>query len=71
VQVVRVLSVALFVLVLALYALAVYLAAGKRRRTLRNVGWALVLVGLVVLVARRLAGDHAVNALTSPPSRGR
>jgi hypothetical protein len=68
VRALRVLSVFLLVLVLALYALAVYLAAGERRRTLRNVGWALVLVGLVVLVARRLAGEYAVNALTSPTS---
>jgi hypothetical protein len=63
-----VLSAALLVLVLALYALAVYLAVGERRRTLRNVGWALVLVGIVVLVVRRLAGAYAVDALTSPAS---
>ena len=69
VKLLRVLSVALLVLVIALYALAVYIAVGERRRTLRNVGWALVLVGLVVLVARRLAGEYAVNALTSPPSQ--
>jgi hypothetical protein len=69
VKVLKVLSVALFVLVFALYALAVYLAAGERRRTLRNVGWALVLVGLVVLVARRVGGNYAVDALTSPESR--
>jgi hypothetical protein len=69
VKVLRVLSAALLVLVLGLYALAVYLATGERRRTLRNVGWALILVGLTVLVARRLAGEYAVNALTSPESR--
>ena len=55
------LSGALLVLVLGLYALAVYLATGERRRTLRNVGWALILVGLTVLVARRLAGEYAVR----------
>ena len=72
VKVLRVLSAALLVLVLALYALAVYLAVGERRRTLRNVGWALILVGLVVLVARRLTGEYAVSALTSPRvARGR
>ena len=69
VKVLRVLSGALLVLVLGLYALAVYLATGERRRTLRNVGWALILVGLTVLVARRLAGEYAVDALTSPESR--
>jgi hypothetical protein len=69
VKVLKVLSAALLVLVLAMYALAVYLAAGERRRTLRNVGWALILVGLTVLVVRRLAGNYAVDALTSPESR--
>ena len=31
----------LFVVVVALYALAVFLAKGARRRTLRNVGWSI------------------------------
>jgi hypothetical protein len=68
VQAVRVLSAALLVLVLALYALAVYLARGERRRVLRDVGWALVLAGLVVLAVRQLAGRYVVDALTSPTS---
>jgi hypothetical protein len=68
VKTVRVLSTALLVLVLALYALAVYLAPGDRRRTLRNIGWSLVLVGLAVLVARRLGGQYAIDSLTSPSS---
>jgi len=68
VQGVRVLSTALLVLVLVLYALAVYLARGERRPTLRNVGWALMAVGLVLLVARRLAGRYVIDALTNPSS---
>ena len=67
VQAVRVLSTALLVLVLALFALAIYLARGERRQTLRNVGYAFVLVGLTVLVVRRVAGNYAVDALTAPP----
>jgi hypothetical protein len=66
VQGVRVLSTALLVLVLALYALAIYLARGERRQTLRNIGFAFVLFGLTVLVVRRVAGNVAVDALTSP-----
>ena len=66
VQAVRVLSTALLVLVLALYALAIYLARGERRQTLRNIGFAFVLVGLAVLVVRRLAGSYAIEALTAP-----
>ena len=66
VQGVRVLSTALLVLVLALYALAIYLARGERRQTLRNIGFAFVLVGLTVLVVRRVAGNVAIDALTAP-----
>ena len=66
VQAVRVLSTGLLVLVLGLFALAIYLARGERRQTLRNIGVAFVLVGLVVLVVRRVAGNVAVDALTSP-----
>jgi len=70
VRAVKLLSVWLLVLVLVLYALAIYLAKGVRRRTLRNVGFALVLVGVVVLVVRRVAGNYAIDALTSPTYRG-
>jgi hypothetical protein len=70
VRAVRVLSTWLLVLVLALYALAIFLARGARRQTLRNVGCALVLVGLSILVTRRLAGNYAVDALTQASSEG-
>jgi hypothetical protein len=66
VQAVRVLSTALLVLVLGLYALAIYLARGRRRQTLRNIAFAFVLVGLTVLVIRRVAGNYAIDALTAP-----
>jgi hypothetical protein len=69
VQAVRVLSTWLLVLVLALYALAIVLARGARRETLRNVGCAFVLVGLAILVVRRLAGNYAVDALAKPSSQ--
>jgi hypothetical protein len=62
----RVLSVVLLVLVLALYALAIYLAHGERRETLRNIGFAIVLIGLIVLVVRRVASNEVVDTLTSP-----
>jgi len=65
---VQVLSTWLLVLVLGLYALAIFLARGARRETLRNVGCAFVLVGLSVLVVRRLAGNYAVDALAQPSS---
>jgi hypothetical protein len=68
VKAVGVLSTWLLVLVLGLYALAIYLARGARRETLRNVGCAFVLIGLAILVVRRLAGNYAVDALASPSS---
>ena len=67
---VRVLSTWLLVLVLGLYALAVFLARGARRETLRDIGCALVLTGLAALVIRRLAGAYAVDALAQPSSDG-
>jgi hypothetical protein len=70
VRAVRVLSTWLLVLVLALYALAIALARGARRETLRNVGCAFVLLGLAILIVRRLAGNYAVDALTQPASQG-
>jgi hypothetical protein len=69
VQALRVLSTWLLVLVLALYALAIYLARGARREALRDVGCAFVLVGLAILVVRRLAGSYAVDALAQPSSQ--
>jgi hypothetical protein len=67
VKVVRFLSYFLFFLVLALYALAVYLARGRRRTILMGAGVSVFLVGLLILVVRRFAGDYLVNALTSNP----
>jgi hypothetical protein len=67
VKVVRALSFLLFILVLALVAAAVYLAPGRRRRMLMAAGFAVVIVGLIVLVVRRFAGDYLVDALTKNP----
>jgi len=66
VQAVRVATVWLLVAVLALYGLAIYLARGARRATLRNAGIAFALVGLLCLVLRRLLGNYIVNSLASP-----
>jgi len=69
VRLIHVLSVWLLVLVLALYGVAIYLARGGRRETLRNIGWAFILVGLVTLVVRRAVGSYALDALTPPAYR--
>jgi hypothetical protein len=52
-------------LTLALYALAVWLAAGRRRETLRMVGFSFLVIGVVVLLARSAGGDALTSSLTS------
>ena len=71
VQAIGVLDVWLAPFVILLFALAIYLARGFRRETLRNIGWAFVLVGITVLVLRRIGGNYVVNELVAgaEPSR--
>jgi hypothetical protein len=69
VKAVRVLSVWLVVLVLLLWALALYLARGARRTTLRDIGWSIVAVGLLLLVVRRVGENYVLGALTTPSTR--
>jgi putative oligomerization/nucleic acid binding protein len=66
VKVINVFSVLLLIAVLALFALAIYLARGARRATLRNVAFSFIVVGLLILLVRRFAGNHVVTALTTP-----
>jgi hypothetical protein len=66
IQAVRVLSAWLLVAVLFLYGLAIFLARGARRATLRNAGIGLALVGLVCLVLRTLLGNYIVSSLAAP-----
>jgi hypothetical protein len=67
VKVIRVASFLLSFLVLALFAVAVYVARGRRRRVLMGIGASMLVVGLLVLVARRFAGNYLVDALTNNP----
>ena len=55
-------------LALVLFALAVYLARGRRRRTLRTSGWCFVLIGVTLLLIRRVAGDAVVDGLVKVAS---
>ncbi len=66
VKVIRVLSYLLFFVVIALYAVAVYLAP-ERRKLLMAAGVSVLLVGLLILVVRRFAGNYLVDALTTNP----
>jgi hypothetical protein len=66
VKAVHVLSIWLLVGVLLLYGIAIYVARGARRATLRNAGLGLALVGLVTLVIRHLLGNYITDSLSSP-----
>jgi hypothetical protein len=59
----RHLALALTILVPLLYALAIFLAKGRRRRTLMTVGFAIVLAGVVVLAGRGLIQTQATDKL--------
>jgi hypothetical protein len=62
---VRALSVLLVIVVLVLWGAAIVLAPGWRRTVVARIGASLVLVGLLLLVVRRLAGNYLVEALTT------
>jgi Short C-terminal domain len=66
VRAIRTLSVWLLVAVLFLYGLAIYLAKTSRRTTIRNAGVAFAVVGLLVLIIRRLLGNYIVTSLAAP-----
>jgi hypothetical protein len=53
----------LTILTFALFALAVYLAVGWRRVAFRRVGWCLIGLGLLVLLARRFVGNQVIDGL--------
>jgi hypothetical protein len=48
-----------------LWALAVYLARGRRRETVRAIGLAMLFIGLILVVVRNQVGDALVNALVA------
>jgi hypothetical protein len=66
IQALRVLSAWLLVGVFVLYGLAIWLARGARRATLRNAGIGLALVGLITLVLRNLLGNYITTSLATP-----
>ena len=65
-KVIKALSSLLVFLVLFLYGLAIYLAAGHRRRIMRASAVSFIVVGILLLVVQRLAGDWVVNSLVEP-----
>jgi hypothetical protein len=68
VKVLKALSFWPLILGVALWAVAVYLAAGRRRETIRTLALSLVVLGLVLLVVRRLGGAAIVESLVQAES---
>jgi len=62
------LSLILPLITLALYALAVYLARGWRREAVRAWGISWMLIGVLVLIVRSVAGEALVGSLASSES---
>ncbi|MDH4119053.1 MAG: SHOCT domain-containing protein [Acidimicrobiia bacterium] len=67
VQILDFLSWFLFVVMVALYVAAVYLAPGRRLTMLRNVGLSIIAVGVLVLIVRAIAVRLLVDALVADP----
>lgn len=67
VQILDFLSWFLFIVVVVLFALAVFLAVGRRTRVLRNVGLSLVLAGIVILLVRAIAIRLATASIVEDP----
>ncbi len=62
------LAIILGILAPALYALAIALAGGFRRRALLTSGWAIVIAGVVVFLARTLLVQHLADAVVTAAS---
>jgi uncharacterized membrane protein len=67
-QLLRRLAMFLPFVVLALWAVALWLARGRRRAVLRTIGIGLIAVGLLVLIVRRLGGSYVVDELVRSDS---
>ncbi|MBV9424869.1 MAG: hypothetical protein JOZ98_18310, partial [Solirubrobacterales bacterium] len=62
------LALALTIAVPVLFALAVALASGRRRRTLMTVGFAIVAAGVLTLLARRIVVNQVTSSLVTDAS---
>ncbi len=65
VKAIRVISTVLIVIVLGIFGLAIFVAKGQRRRIVMACASSLLLVGIVLLLVRTIAGAALVEALTS------
>jgi hypothetical protein len=66
VKLVQWMGILLTIVIVAMYGLAVYLARTRRRRTLRNVGWSIVVVSFLLIAVRRISGRVVASIVTDP-----
>src|SRR4051794_15429238 len=62
------LAIVLPALAIVLFALAIWLARGRRRQALRAAGWSFIVVGVLLLLVRRIGGNEIVDSLVKVPS---
>lgn len=67
-QILKVLGLWLWLVPIVLWAIALWLAEGRRRAILRMIGFASIITGLLVLVVRRIAGSSVVDQLAPTES---
>lgn len=60
---VKSLAIVLPALAILLFAVAIWLARGRRRQALRTAGWCFVAVGALLLLVRRVGGNQIVDSL--------
>lgn len=65
---VRVLSVALALVALALFIVAIWLGEGRRRRIIAAAGWSFILICVILGLVRRLGGNYVVDSLVNSDS---
>ena len=65
VKVANILGPILFVVITGIYLLALWLARGRRRITLRNIGWSIIIVGFLLTTMRRLSGNYVGSIITN------
>ena len=60
----------LALIAIGLYGLAIWLARDRRREAVRSTFISLLFVGVIVLIARKLAGDALIEAIAEGDARG-
>jgi hypothetical protein len=69
VRTIKAMTIWLVVLLFFLWGFALYFAAGARRAAVRDIGWSLFVVGVLLLLVRHGLGNYVVHALTTAQTK--